>query len=78
MPESFLWIGLANVVGPINLLAIFAGALIGMFVIDQIGVAGVQQRIGRFQIAGVDRLGVRIDHLTSARPERTTGKPNET
>ena len=32
MPESFLWIGLANVVDPINLLAIFAGALIGMFV----------------------------------------------
>ena len=29
MPESFLWIGLANVVDPINLLAIFAGALVG-------------------------------------------------
>ncbi|WP_108662157.1 tripartite tricarboxylate transporter permease [Acuticoccus kandeliae] len=30
--ESFLWVGLANVVDPINILAIFVGALIGMFV----------------------------------------------
>ncbi|MCF3933837.1 tripartite tricarboxylate transporter permease [Acuticoccus sp. M5D2P5] len=30
--ESFFWVGLANVVDPINIAAIFAGALIGMFV----------------------------------------------
>ncbi|ORE92653.1 tripartite tricarboxylate transporter permease [Acuticoccus yangtzensis] len=30
--ESFLWIGLANVVDPINIVAIFAGTMIGMFV----------------------------------------------
>ncbi len=30
--ESFFWIGLVNVVDPINIAAIFAGALIGMFV----------------------------------------------
>lgn len=32
MSESFLWIGLANVVDPVNLLAIAAGTMIGMFV----------------------------------------------
>ncbi|HDZ74316.1 MAG TPA: C4-dicarboxylate ABC transporter permease [Aurantimonas coralicida] len=32
MTESFLWVGLANVVEPINLLAILAGTLIGMFI----------------------------------------------
>lgn len=32
MTESFLWIGLANVVQPNNLLAILAGTMIGMFI----------------------------------------------
>ena len=32
MTESFLWIGLANVVQPTNLLAILIGTMIGMFI----------------------------------------------